>query len=563
MKVASYSLMVLLSLNFLLMTRLSGQPLPDSTLAKINKLFARWDKQGSPGCAVAVVRNDSLIFSKGYGRANLEYSIPIEPTTIFHMASISKQFTAFAILLLAKQNKLKLDDDIRKYLNWFPDLNEKITIRHLLNHTGGVRDQWQLLATSGTRLSDVITQEHIVKILSRQQALNFKPGERYMYSNSGYTMLAEIVRSITGQTLRRFTDSAIFKPLGMLNTHFHDDAREIVTNRAYSYDRVDSDHYRNSILSYSNAGATSLFTNLEDMRKWIMNFYQHRVGDQADIDQLTKKGKLNDGSEIDYALGISTGIYNGWRQFSHSGGDAGFRTYLAVFPDLKMGFTIFSNVGDFNPGEKLYEVVNLLVPNKTNSTASGTPKTIDSTKADLQDTTEVKILLGRYISDDGLQINFRLVAKKFFADVFGQRFLLEKTGKNSFATFSDPNAKLEFRIAPGDTTAFLILPNREKHLLTKYTPRGAPPDEFLKAYAGSYYCPELECRYEIVLKDHQLVLTNNKYPDAPLTLIGTDHMTNDNWWMNHLVVLRDTKKQITGFEVNSGRVMHLRFNKIE
>src|SRR4030095_9327431 len=244
-----------------------------------------------------IVRNDSLIYTKGYGSANLEYAIPNTPETIFHTASVSKQFSGWSILLLARQGKLHLDDDIHKYLPWFPDLKEKITIRNLLNHTSGIRDQWQLLAISGTRLDDVITQDQIIKILSKQQALNFKPGDKYSYSNSGYTMLAEIVRSVTGQTLRKFTDSVIFKPLGMNNTHFHDDYTEIVKNRSYSYDRTDSNHFANSILSYSNVGATSLFTNINDMSKWIMNFYDHKVGDQKDIDQLTEKGKLKSGKE--------------------------------------------------------------------------------------------------------------------------------------------------------------------------------------------------------------------------------------------------------------------------
>jgi CubicO group peptidase (beta-lactamase class C family) len=236
--------------------------------------------------------NDQLVYSKGYGLANMEYNIANTPETIFHMASVSKQFTAYSIILLARQGKLQLDDDIHKYLSWFPDLKEKITIRHLLNHTSGIRDQWQLLAIAGTRLDDVITQDHIVKVLSKQQALNFKPGEKYSYSNSGFTMLAEIVRSVTGQTLRQFTDSAIFKPLGMNNTHFHDDYMEIVKNRSYSYEPVGDMRFANSILSYSNAGATSLFTNVPDMSRWVMNFYDHKLGDQKDIDMLTQKGKL-------------------------------------------------------------------------------------------------------------------------------------------------------------------------------------------------------------------------------------------------------------------------------
>ncbi len=212
----------LIIVTFLTITNLPAQTIPDSITKQIDSLFIKWNTANSPGCTIGIVRNDSLIYAKGYGSANLEYAIPNTPETIFHMASVSKQFTAWSIILLARNGKLNLDDDIHKYLPWFPDMKVKITVRHLLNHTSGIRDQWQLLAISGTRLDDVITQEHIVKILSKQQALNFNPGEKYSYSNSGFTMLAEIVKSVTGQSLRKFTDSAIFKPLGMNNTHFHD-----------------------------------------------------------------------------------------------------------------------------------------------------------------------------------------------------------------------------------------------------------------------------------------------------------------------------------------------------
>src|SRR5882672_8099607 len=305
MKTVAGIIQVFVILIMLHTNNASAQSLPDSVRTKINNLFTQQVQANGPGCSAGIVRNDSLIFSNGYGLSNLEYTIPITPKTIFHMASVSKQFTAFAIVLLARQGKLKLDDDIHKYLSWFPDLKEKITIRNLLNHTSGIRDQWQLLATSGTRLDDVITQEHIIKILSKQKELNFKPGDEYSYCNSNFTLLAEIVKSISGQSLRKFTDSAIFKPLGMDNTHFHDDYTEIVKNRAYSYSKKDSAHFENDVLSYSNVGATSLFTNVNDMSKWIINFYDHKVGDQKDIDLLTEKGKLNNGKEINYALGIS------------------------------------------------------------------------------------------------------------------------------------------------------------------------------------------------------------------------------------------------------------------
>jgi CubicO group peptidase (beta-lactamase class C family) len=542
---------------------LYGQPIPDSTLKKLDQLFAGWNRPNSPGCVVGIIRNDSLIFSKGYGMANLEYSIPNTPVSIYHVASISKQFTAFSIVLLARQGKLQLDDDVRKYLPWFPNLQEKITIRHLLHHTSGIRDQWQLLATAGTRLDDVITQDQIIKILSRQRALNSKPGEKFNYCNSGYTMMAEIVKAVSGKTLRQFTDSAIFKPLSMQHTHFHDDYTEVVKNRSYSYYPKDSATYSNSVLSYSNVGATSLFTTVDDLSKWIMNFYTHKVGDQRDIDTLTKKGRLNNGKEIDYALGISNMSYKGWRGFSHSGADAGYRMVMTVFPDLKMGFIVFANVGNFNPGQRATEMAALFISDTTKAAA---PKK-DNNKKDssgviLKNALAMGKFMGNYISDQGMRIGFRLNDNKLYADAYGQSVLLREE-KDTFSLFDDPEIKFSFNIArAGDTTVFAALNPDTREMLKKYNtvPLSA---QALKAYTGIYYSPELDCKYGIALKDNKLVLTSNKYDDAPITFAGPDQMLVDRWWMGNLQVTRNTKGQITGFEVNSGRVLHLKFDKLK
>ncbi len=539
---------------------LSAQPLPDSTLKKIDSIFSKWDSVNSPGCTVGIVRNDSLIFSKGYGMANLEYAIPNSATTIYHMASVSKQFTGYAIVLLAAKGKLHLDDDVRKHLSWFPDMKEKITIRHLLNHTSGIRDQWQLLAISGTRLDDVITQDHIVKILSQQQALNFRPGEKYSYSNSGYTMVAEIVKSVTGQTLRAFTDSAIFKPLGMNSTHFHDNYTEIEKNRSYSYDRIDSARFSNSVLSYSNAGATSLFTNIPDLSKWVMNFYNHKAGTQKEIDQLTEKGMLNNGKELTYALGIAVDKYKGWRQYAHSGGDAGYRTYLTVLPDLKMGFMVFSNLGDFNTYEKAYAIADLFVKDSTQKKEELKKESRDSIAAVLKDTVWLAKFLGDYMGDDGLPFSFDMKGSKLYYQLYDQKNFLIREQKDTFSMPDAPQIKFVFGIKAKDTTVTIFTPDQEYHL-EKYVKDTSQTDEILKKYTGVYYCPELDCKYGIELKDHQLMLTNPKYSNTKLNLAGSEHLTSDYWWMNHLMITRDRKNNITGFEVNSGRIMHLKFNK--
>jgi CubicO group peptidase (beta-lactamase class C family) len=563
MKVNQKSLLLFFAMAIISSTKSFSQTLPDSIVKKIDNLFKGWDNANSPGCAVGIVRNDSLIFAKGYGMANLEYGVPISPETIFHMASVSKQFTAYSIVLLAKAGKLGLDDDIHKYLPWFPDLKEKITIRHLLNHTSGIRDQWQLLAIAGTRLDDVITQEHIVKVLGKQQSLNFKPGEQYSYSNSGFTMLAEIVRSVTGQSLRQFADSAIFKPLGMSNTHFHDDYTEIVKNRSYSYERNASFRFVNSILSYSNAGATSLFTNINDLSRWIMNFYDHKVGDQKDIDQLTQKGRLNNGKEINYAMGISVDIYRGWKQFSHSGGDAGYRTFVMVFPDLKTGFIVFSNLAEVSTFDKAYGLAEIFIADSVKNKVAETPKKTDTSMAILKDAAILKKFMGDYISEDGVQFSFLTDHEKLYWKTRSQTYLLMKAEKDTFSMAVNPEVKFVFSITPAKTTLVNEYWPDNNRLLTKYKADTAISDKQLQVYTGLYYCPELDCRYGIVIKDHHLVLTNNKYNDTPLTLAGADDLFCDFWCMSHLKVIRDKTNKITGWEVNNGRIMHLRFNKVE
>jgi CubicO group peptidase (beta-lactamase class C family) len=540
----------------------TAQALPSEITGKIDSLFSQWARTSSPGCAVGVVRNDSLIFSKGYGMANLEYGVPITPETIFHIASVSKQFTAYSILLLERQRKLNLDDDIHKYLNWFPDLKEKITIRNLLNHTSGIRDQWELLAVAGTRLDDVITQDQIIKILSKQQALNFKPGTDWSYSNSGFTLLAEIVKSVSGQTLRQFTDSAIFKPLGMKNTHFHDDYSEIVPNRSYSYVPAEKNHYANAVLSYSNVGATSLFTNIDDMSKWIMNFYDPGVGDQKDIQELTLPVIVNGVKKRNYAKGIVADSIYGQKRYQHGGVDAGYQTFVSVFPELKMGFIVFSNLGNVNAQRKNEQLASLFIKD-TSPKRSDNSSRRDSALAILANTGSVRDYTGDYIADDGSHLAFVIKDRKLYGITpNGKYHLLIKAGNDVYDLFTDTT--IYFRFSGAGTKRTIIdeyWPVGNALHFEKYD-TAARTDQQLIAYTGTYYCPELDCNYRIGLKDHRLFLSNAKYNDSPLMLYGDDHLVDDFWWMNHLHITRNTKNQITGFELNGNRVMHLKFVKM-
>lgn len=323
---------------------------------RIDTLFSGYNSE-TPGVSVAVVKDGAIIFQKGYGMANLEYDIPITPQTIFHVASVSKQFTAFSIYLLENQGKISFDDDIRKYIPEVPNFGKPITIKHLLYHTSGLKDQWALLTLAGWRMDDIITTEQILKLVSQQKELNFPTGTQFKYSNTGFTLLAEIVKRVSGKTFAEFTEENIFEPLGMNSSQFYDDHEKIVKNRAYSYGQ-ENEVFKKRILSYSNVGATSLFTTVEDLAKWTMNFENPVVGDSELIKKFNEIAKLDngkpviltviDGETIYHAKGQFFRNYRGLSLFNHTGGDAGYKTYLARFPDKNFSVIALSNDESFS-----------------------------------------------------------------------------------------------------------------------------------------------------------------------------------------------------------------------
>ncbi len=332
---------------------------------KIDQLLALVDRPDSPGAAVAVIQDGKTIYKKGFGSAQLEYEIPITPSTIFHVASVSKQFTAFAVAMLADQGKLSLDDDVRKHIPEVPDFGKTITLRHLIHHTSGLRDQWGLLRLAGVRWDDVMTLEHILTMVRNQKELNFDPGEERAYCNTGYTLLAETVARVTGQSFREWTQANIFEPLKMNNTHFHDDHEMLVPNRAYSYyPRAEASlGFRKAVLNYANVGSTSLFTTVEDLAKWSNNFDTAHVGGPSVIKTMLESGGLNDDgqewSNPAYAFGLYLDEYRGLTAIAHSGGDAGFRSFLVRFPEQHFAVVILSNFANFEPFDVSFAVAEL------------------------------------------------------------------------------------------------------------------------------------------------------------------------------------------------------------
>jgi CubicO group peptidase (beta-lactamase class C family) len=318
---------------------------------KVDRIFAEWDKPDSPGCVVGVVQNGRFLYQRGYGMANLDYDIPNAPEMVYYVGSVSKQFTAAAIALLVLDGKVSLDDDIRKYFPEMPDYGSPITVRHLVHHTSGIRDIYGIMGVAGLRLEDVFADSEAVALIARQKALNFKPGSAHLYSNSGYFLMAQLVRRVTGKSLREFADERMFRPLGMMHTHFHDDPGHVMKKRAMSYERDDTGGYRISyIQNFDKIGAGGLYTNLDDLRKWDENYYTHKVGGEALQKMIHTRGVLSSGDTLPYAFGNNVASYRGLRSTEHGGALMGYKAHIYRFPEQHFTVLETCNLGAINTG---------------------------------------------------------------------------------------------------------------------------------------------------------------------------------------------------------------------
>jgi CubicO group peptidase (beta-lactamase class C family) len=326
----------------------------------VDEVFADFTKAGSPGCAVAIYRNGRIIYTKGYGLANIEEDVALTPESVFDIGSTSKQFTATSILLLEKQGKLSVNDDVRKYIPELPDYGSKIAILHLLNHTSGLRDYLMLMDLAGINTDSVTTDEDALQIIARQKALNFAPGSEWLYSNTGYFLLSIIVKRVSGKTLREFAAENIFSPLGMTHTQYRDDHTALIPERAMAYDAKErKDGYALDLSYFEQTGDGAVHTSVEDLLKWDENFYSGQVGGKDFLAELQEPGKLNSGKVLDYAKGLHIADYRGLHTVSHGGSWGGYRAELLRFPEQHFSVACLCNRGDANPSRRAVQVADI------------------------------------------------------------------------------------------------------------------------------------------------------------------------------------------------------------
>lgn len=347
-----------------------GTTLHPALAARIDSVYSRFTAPGSPGCALGVVRNGQLSYARGFGLASIEHGVAITPATVFDIGSVSKQFTAMAVVLLAQDGKLSLDDEIQKFLPEIPRYpSGAVTIRHLLHHTSGLRDYIDVLSWSGISDEAVTTDADALDAIVRQKSTNFPPGSEFRYSNSGYFLLSVIVKRVSGQTLRYFAATRIFTPLEMTHTQFVDRHEMIVPGKAGSY-APGPGGFVLALANWEQTGDGAVNTTVEDLVKWERNFETGTVGGAEGIAQMHTTRMLTDGKPNTYALGLGVDSFRGVRRVSHGGAWAGYRAHIIRYPDEKLSLISLCNLSNSNPGELNQRVSVLLLEGKLGPAAA-------------------------------------------------------------------------------------------------------------------------------------------------------------------------------------------------
>ena len=530
--------------------------------AAVDALMAGIAEDG-PGGVVAVYRGGEVVFAEGYGLADVEHGVPNTPSTPYHVASVSKQFTAFAVALLADQGRLSLDDDVRRHLPELPDFGHPVTLRHLATHTSGLRDHWTLWAMGGGRMDDVIRQGDLLRLVERQRELNFAPGTEHLYSNTGYLLLAEVVARVTGEPFGAWMGAAVFGPLGMADTQVLDDHERIVPGRAASYYRADGELKR-AVLSFANAGATGLVTTAEDLAHWLRNLATHEVGGPAVASAMLERGVLASGDTLDYALGVVVDEHRGLRRVRHGGSDAGFRTFLAYYPEIDAGVVALGNVASFDAGVATAVAETVFGEHMDPAPAPQPPP------ADLDvrvPSARLDAYAGAYRIENGPVVTVTRAGD-------GLAMRVEGWPQAPLAALADTLFRVD---VPGvDVRAgFHVGPDGQVEGGTFYQDgRGTPLQrlgasawdpgpEALAALAGRYASSELDTAYEARVDGGRLVLVHRRHGEIALTPLADGAFAGDVWFLRTVAFERDAAGRATAMRASSDRVRDLRFDRQE
>lgn len=543
--------------------------LQKETTKNIDKVFTEWDNAPEkPGVAAGLIKNGKMVYLKGFGSADVHHQSPITVDTKFQIGTMSKQFTAFAILLLEEQGKLSLSDDVHKYIPQLPDFGHPITIKHLLSQSSGLADFTALKEIAGWRDKDVFTQQDALNLVLQQKKLDYVPGTKFSQTSSGLILLTEVVKQITGQSLAAFSQQHIFQPLGMINTLFYDDHALIIPNVALSY-QVEKNGLKHNPINYSIIGTTNLYTSAADLSRWYLNFDHPKIGSKKLIKKLTSPVTLNDGSTT---FNPTAGRLLYGQQYQHAergipkfwtyGLEGGYASNIFIFPDQNVSSFVLGNNNRYNGALSMnmaLEVLGDIFPE---------PKTIDFNQLKTIKLTakQLETYSGHYWDNE------HVAARRIYVEndtlryqILGSntRDTLVPISENTFQMVLDGDDVIlvKFRKEAGIIKMVYTSGGSDEYVYDAYNPI-RPSDAVLSALTGSFYNPELKSTYTISQNEKGLITSNKNQSLISFSPIQTDLFLSSARNLGSISFARDKQKNITGFYINSDRIKNLFFEKI-
>jgi len=528
---------------------------------KIDSIFADYNNN-TPGCAVGVIQNGQFVYKKSFGMANLDYDIPLTADSKFELASTSKQFTAACIVLLNLEDKLNLDDDVRKYINEVPDYGKTITIRHLLNHTSGIRDYLELMSFSDIQFNSFFTTKDGVRLVCKQKELDFLPGEKFSYSNSGYLLLAEIVERVSGITIKKYADGKIFKPLKMNDTFYNDDCTETMKDRVISYDVDKNGKFSGNFYNFTALGDGGVVSTVNDLLKWDGNFFNPQVGGQKMLDHLLTKGILNNGDTIPYALGLRHNSFKGLSNINHGGSFFGFRSQLIRFPEQKTSIIVLANRADADPDEYTQLIADILLKPEAvvSSDKKVETKTLDTIS--LKESELEKFCASYWCEEGKLDRKIYLKEGKLFywRNENSESKLLPVSQNELIMVGTQSDVKLVLKNEQNSKIINFYQDGKITSVFKSYQSIDASP-EYLAKYAGKYFCEELDMIYQLKIETDKLALFIKDKQISEVKASVPDVFEIKEWGC-YISFLYNENKQIFGFKLDTDRAKNIKFIKL-
>lgn len=523
---------------------------------KVDSMFLDIKGGVKPGTAILIVKDGNVILNKGFGYANLEHQIAITPNTVFDLASLAKQFTGYSISILIKQGKISKNDDIKKHLPEYPDFGQKITVGNLLHHTSGLRDWTGTFPLAGKSFDNVISYDQILRMVKEQKKLNFVPGTKYSYSNTGYNLLVEIIQRVTGNSFREWTHQNIFSPLGMTNTLFQDNYNEVINNRATSYYQDENGNYNYASNNLTALGSSSLYSTTIDLAKWVNHLMSPKDEWKSIIDQMFQTEALINGDENNYACGIQITKYKDTQLITHSGSWASFRTYISLFPEYKLSIVVLNNNEKSASGVAL-KIASLFVPHKkekNNRDEVAKYKKIDISEKILDE------YVGTYKLGPSWFVHLTREKNKLWVQATNEeKYPMTALSDNDFLIKAYGNQTMSFYKNNKGEIAYLFY-NKEK------CPKISSDTKFgsinLLQYKGEYYSKELYTTYKVILKEGKLKLWHLFNGEISLEAVWHDSFLSSQWFARNIEFSRDDLGKIIGLQVSQQRAKNQFFNKI-